>query len=115
VAASIAIPVFNAPITIGESRFMDGGVSGTHFDASAGYPCVVGVTPGGGPAAIREIEELRAQGTRVLRLVPDAESAAARGPNIADQTRGGVSAEAGYRQAALAAAPVGQFPNGAVA
>jgi NTE family protein len=113
VAASIAIPVFDAPITVGERRFMDGGVSGTHFDAAIGYPCIVGITPGGGPAAIRQIEALRTQGSQVLRLEPDAASEVARGPNPSDVTRQGGSAEAGLRQAMLVAAEVGQFWNGA--
>jgi NTE family protein len=92
--------VLNAPITIGNHRYMDGGVSGsTHFGAATGYPCVVGITPGGGPLAAREVQELDAGGSRVARVTPDADSAEARGVNLSDQSRAPGSAEAGLAQA----------------
>jgi NTE family protein len=38
VAASTAIPGVFAPITVGDHRYMDGGIAGDHVDAAEGYP-----------------------------------------------------------------------------
>jgi NTE family protein len=100
IAASIALPLIDAPVTVGDRRYMDGGVSGsTHFDAASGYECVVGITPGGGALAERQIQHLEDAETRVLRITPDTDSAEARGLNPSDQSRRAASAEAGLRQA----------------
>jgi NTE family protein len=102
----------HAPITIGDRQYMDGGVAGTHLDTAAGYRLIVGVIPGGGPATDQEIEEARARGSAVIIVRPDAESAAARGPDAMDLSRRRVSAEAGLRQAAVVAADLLSFWNG---
>jgi NTE family protein len=112
VAASANPPGLRAPITIGDRRYMDGSVAGTHIDAAAGYRLVVGVIPGGGPGTDRQVEALRAQGSQVMIVRPDAESAAARGPDAQDVTRARGSAEAGYRQAALVVADLSNVWNG---
>jgi NTE family protein len=111
VAASTALPGRDAPITIGDQRYMDGGVGGTHLDAAASYRLVVALTPAG-PATEREIEQLRGQGSQVMIVAPDAESRAALGPNSLDVTRRRVSAEAGLRQAATVAADLNNSWNG---
>jgi NTE family protein len=110
VAASTALPGLNAPVTIGERRYMDGGVAGTHLDAVAGYRLIVGVIPG--EVRDRETAAARAQGSVVRLVRPDAESAAARGPNTLDLGRRRVSAEAGLRQAAVVAADLASVWNG---
>ncbi len=104
VAASTALPGLSAPITLGDRRFMDGGVAGTHVDAAAGYRLILGLIPVAGPAINREVDAARAQGSEVTIVRPDAESATARGSNGLDPTRMRVSAEAGLRQAAAVAA-----------
>ena len=62
--------------------------------------------------ATREGEAARAQGSAVMIIGPDAESAAARGPNNLDLSRRGVSAEAGLRQATIVAADLASWWNG---
>lgn len=112
VAASTAQPGLSAPITLGDRQYMDGSVAGPALDAAAGYRLIVAVNPGGGSAIDRQAEELRAQGNQVLIIRPDAESAAARGPDNQDPTRVRVSAQAGYQQAALVAADLSSLWNG---
>ncbi|HEY7060251.1 MAG TPA: patatin-like phospholipase family protein [Chloroflexota bacterium] len=113
VAASTALPGMIAPITIGDRRFMDGGLGGTHLDAAAGYGIVVGVTLRA--ATAREMGDLRVGGSQVTNVVPDAESAAARGTDCLDRTRLPGTAEAGYRQAAAVAADLHGLWSGASA
>jgi NTE family protein len=105
-AASTAQPGRVAPITIGDRRYMDGGVAGTNVDGAAGYGVIVALTPGAGPKTKQEVDTLRAQGSRVLTIAPDADSEAARGQDPLDVTRVRPSAEAGYRQAAAVLAGV---------
>lgn len=105
-AASTAQPGRVAPITIGDHRYMDGGVAGTNIDGAAGYGVIVALTPGAGPKTQQEVDGLRAQGSRVLAIAPDADSEAARGQDTFDVTRIRPSAEAGYRQASAVLAQI---------
>jgi len=105
-AASTAQPGRVAPITIGDRRYMDGGVAGTNVDGAAGYGVIVALTPGAGPKTKQEVDALRAQGSRVLAIAPDTDSESARGQDLFDVTRVRPSAEAGYRQAAAVLAEV---------
>jgi NTE family protein len=103
-AASTAQPGRVAPITIADHRYMDGGVAGTNIDGALGADLIIAITPGPGPKTERELAAVRAQGSRVLVIAPDAESQEARGTDPFDTTRLRPSAEAGYRQAATVVA-----------
>jgi NTE family protein len=116
VAASNAVPGIWPAATIGESRYIDGGIrSADNADLAIGSARVIIVSPLGydSPAAsdsampLREVvAQLEADGAEVVVLLPDAGSAAAIGSNpLAPDTRE-VAAEAGRAQGAagLAAA-----------
>ena len=110
VASSCAVPLVYPPITIGERRYIDGGIrSGTNADLAQGFPLVIVLAPMAGIAAGRgalnaEIATLRAGGSHVVALWPDADALAAIGPNPLDPARRVAAAEAGHAQAASAAA-----------
>jgi NTE family protein len=112
VAASSALPGLVAPIWLGDRQYMDGAVGGTHLNAAAGYGLVVGAAPAPRPGTAREIEELRARGSQVVNVTPDADSRAALGPNSLDRARLRPSAEAGLRQAAAVAAELAGLWHG---
>jgi len=105
-AASTAQPGRVAPITIGDHRYMDGGVAGTNVDGATGYGVIIALTPGAGPKTQQEVDTLRGQGSWVIAIAPDTDSEAARGPDPLDVTRVRPSAEAGYRQASAVVAQV---------
>lgn len=110
VASSCAVPWVYPPVTIGRRRYMDGGVrSSTNAELASGHDQVVIVAPTGGMegrAALLELEaaELRAAGSRVEVVVPDADALAAFGPNPLDPRQRVASARAGLAQAAAVAA-----------
>jgi NTE family protein len=109
IAASCAIPGMFPPITINGRRFMDGGVrSGTSADLlvadAPGHVVVIAPiaagTAGFGALAERcmdaEIEQLRAVGSTVTRIIPlDAEKKAF-GPNLMDPAQAESAQAAGY-------------------
>lgn len=119
VAASWAIPGWFPPVSLGGSRFVDGGaVSSVSADLLLGQGLdevvvVAPMTSGGGAPATglskvervlrrqmtrgldREVAALRAAGVRVVRVEPGPEELAAMGPNFMDLRR---------REATLAAA-----------
>lgn len=113
VASSCAVPLVYPPTTIGERRYIDGGIrSGTNADLAQGFPLVVILAPMAGLAAGRgalnaEIADLQATGSRVFALWPDADALAAIGPNPLDPARRVAAAEAGYAQAATSTALAG--------
>lgn len=111
VAASTALPGLSEPISLGASRYMDGGVAGAAGSAANGYRRVVFLAPGGGTATERPAVAVRADGSEILRLTPDADSAEAR-RDAQNPTNMRASAEAGRRQATLIAADVALFWNG---
>ncbi len=106
VAASCCVPGLFQPVTIGGRRYMDGGVwSGTHADQAAGHDTVLVVAPMGSAVyplghsqLMAEVERLRAAGSTVEVLLPDATTQAGFGPSMMDQTRVGGAAENGIRQ-----------------
>ncbi|HEX3246127.1 MAG TPA: patatin-like phospholipase family protein [Chloroflexota bacterium] len=112
-AADTASPGRVAPMTIGDRRYMDGGVGGTNVDGAVGYGIVLALTPGAGPKTEQELATLRGQGSHVLAIAPDADSEAARGSDPNDSTRMRPAAEAGYRQAAAILAEVRDLWTGA--
>ncbi len=114
VASSCAVPLVYPPTTIGARRYIDGGMrSGTNTDLALGYPLVVILAPMAGIVAARgalnaELAALRAEGSRVIALWPDADALAAVGPNPLDPARRVAAAEAGYAQATSAAATLAE-------
>jgi NTE family protein len=109
VASSCSVPGIYPPITINGRRYMDGGMrSATNADLAKGYDTVlvVAVTAAAaGPMAEAfrarlegELEALRAGGSTVELIVPDAASQSAFGLNLMDFSRRTGAAEAGLAQ-----------------
>lgn len=118
VASSCAVPGMFPPVTLGERRYMDGGVrSGTSADLARGLDTVLIVAPIGasdqgiGGIARRQIDaeaaELALGGSDVTLLLPDAAALDAFGPNLMDPARRAPAAEAGLRQGAEVARQLG--------
>jgi NTE family protein len=112
VGASCAVPGVWPPVTIGDRRFIDGGMrSAANADLAAGYERVVifaPVTQGIGHMAspARQAAGLTAAGASVIVLSPDAASLKAIGRNVLDPARRAPAARAGRAQAAAAAGPL---------
>ena len=115
VAASCTVPGLLPPVAIDGRRYMDGGVhSVSNAQLAQGYERIVIIAPSGGGddpydnntrrQLEEEVEALRAAGSTVEYVLPDAESVAAFGPNRMDVTRARPAAEAGLRQGRDAAA-----------
>ncbi len=104
VAASCAVPGIWPPVTIGETRFIDGGVrSGSNADLAEGCDIVVMISPfagGFGPTADVEAASLREQGAIVEVIAADESSTAAFGTNVLDPATRGPSLREGRRQGA---------------
>jgi NTE family protein len=106
IASSCAVPGIFPPITIGERRYMDGGIrSATNADLATGFErvLIVAVAAGAmaGPALERveaEAATLRAGGAEVRVIAPDDSAAATFGVNLMDGSRRGEVADAGARQ-----------------
>jgi NTE family protein len=114
VAASCAVPGVWPPVTIGERRYMDGGV-GSSVNMPLANDCDVAVvlvpsgrsvpSPFGGGAA----EEVAAFGGSTFGVFADDESLAAFGPNPLDPACRIPSARAGREQGRRVAAAVADF------
>ena len=114
VAASCAVPGVWPPVTIGDRRFMDGGIGSTiNLDVADDCDVAVVLVPAGvsapspfgaGPAA-----KIAAFGGPVLGVFADDESLAAFGPNALDPRCRIGSAEAGRAQGRREAAGVAAF------
>jgi NTE family protein len=114
VAASCAVPAVWPPVTIGERRYMDGGV-GSSVNMALADDCDVAVvlvpsgrsapSPFGGGAA----EEVEAFGGSAFGVFADDESIAAFGPNPLDPACRKPSALAGREQGRRIAAAVTDF------
>ena len=105
VAASCAVPGIWPPVTIGDSRFIDGGVrSGTNADLAEGCDIVVIVASfagGFGPTVEVEAAALREQGAIVEVITADGGSTEAFGTNVLDPATRGPSLREGRRQGAI--------------
>ena len=105
VAASCAVPGIWPPVTIGASRFIDGGIrSGTNADLAEGYDVVVILAPfagGFGPSAESEADALRQRGAVVEIIAADEASIAAFGTNVLDPATRAPSLHEGRRQGRL--------------
>jgi len=112
VGASCAVPGVWPPVTIGDRRFMDGGVSSlANADLAAGYERVVIVAPvargiGHMTSPRRQAAALAAAGARVVLVRPDRAARRAIGRNVLDVSRRAAAASAGRAQAAGEAAAV---------
>ena len=112
VGASCAVPGVWPPVTIGDRRFVDGGVrSIANADLAAGYERVVIVAPvaqgiGHITSPRRQAAALTAAGARVALVRPDRAAAHAIGRNVLDVSRRAAAATAGRAQAAAEAAAV---------
>ena len=112
VGASCAVPGVWPPVTIGERRFMDGGMrTPANADLAAGYERVVIVAPvavgiGHMVSPGRQAGALSAAGARVALVRPDREALRAIGRNMLDVSRRAAAARAGRTQAATAAPAV---------
>jgi NTE family protein len=127
VTASTAFPGLGPTHAIDGRHYINGGVrSGDNADLAAGYATLVVLSPYGGmrqtalPAGqfegVRrfpdsslagEVEALRAQGSRVEVITPDADALAAMGTNQMDPATRAPSARAGYAQGKREAAREG--------
>jgi NTE family protein len=121
VASSCSVPGLFPSITINGKRYTDGGVrSGTSADLASGYDSVLIIAPIGagkdgidpllGRAAHAEADALRATGSRVELVFPDAATMEAFGINRMDSSRRPQCIEAGRAQGkALAASIAGTW------
>ncbi|HXB50885.1 MAG TPA: patatin-like phospholipase family protein [Streptosporangiaceae bacterium] len=106
VAASSAVPGIWPPVTIGASRYVDGGVrSADNADLAAGFGRITVISPIGFDSLIpsslplREVvAKLQADGSAVTVIVPDAASATAIGTNALDPATRTPAATAGLAQ-----------------
>ncbi|MBC8993292.1 patatin-like phospholipase family protein [Micromonospora chalcea] len=105
VGASCAVPGVWPPVTIGDRRFVDGGVrSPVNADLAAGCERVVVLAPtraavGPMPRLSAQVTALRAAGARVAVVSPDRAARTAIGRNVLDPARRSASARAGFAQA----------------
>lgn len=104
VAASCAVPGVWPPVSIGESRYIDGGVrSVVNLDLAADCDLVVVLAPsvaGFGGSVLDQAEQLRASGVTVEVVAADEASLAAFGPNVLDPATREPSLVEGRRQGA---------------
>lgn len=120
VASSCSVPFVYPPITIGDDRFMDGGMrSALNADLGAGFDAVVVVSVMGDlppgvelPMAAREtgartahLETLRSGGSAVELVMPSDElvEISGMGLHLMDASRGPAAYAAGLRQAEVEA------------
>ncbi|OEU86559.1 patatin [Streptomyces abyssalis] len=105
-AASCALPPLFPPVTIGEGRWVDGGVRSTtnadlvHDCSRAVVLAPVPKAPGAAPGAAGQVASLAAHGVRTALVVPDREARRAFGRNAMDPSRVPGAARSGRRQAA---------------
>ncbi|MDH6464856.1 NTE family protein [Micromonospora sp. A200] len=111
VAASCAVPGVWPPVTIGDRRYVDGGVrSVVNADLAAGAERVVVLAPmtsgfGPMPRLSAQVAALRSV-ARVAVVSPDRAARAAIGRNVLDPARRAAAARAGFAQAEAVAADV---------
>ncbi|HVW81305.1 MAG TPA: patatin-like phospholipase family protein [Mycobacteriales bacterium] len=111
VAASCAVPGIWPPVTIGASRYIDGGMrSVTNLDEAAGCDRVVVISPTSElpfvPPDVRAAEDEVRRTAAVCTITADEESIAAMGANLLDPATARPAAQAGRAQAASHVAEV---------
>ncbi len=104
VAASCAVPGVYPPVTIGDRRYIDGGMRSTaNADLAQGYDRLVVLAPiprGIGPMASVDAQVTGMVSARVAVVSPDEGSRTAIGRNVLDPAARAPSARAGRAQAA---------------
>ncbi len=111
VAASCASRCVRPPSTVGDARFIDGGIrSPSNADLAAGYGRIVLLTPvehgGEGMGSPAEEAARLAETARLVHIAPDAEARPRVGrtvPQMLRPARRAEAAKAGYAQAARVA------------
>lgn len=107
VAASCAVPGVWPPVTIGDRRYVDGGVRSTsNVQLAVGYDDVLVLSPMDPslvPGHADEIAEVEQRSSRVTLVAADADALAAMGDNPLDPTMRAPAVEAGMRQGRVAA------------
>ncbi|MFF5181602.1 patatin-like phospholipase family protein [Micromonospora sp. NPDC000316] len=109
VGASCAVPGVWPPVTVGVRRYVDGGMrSPVNADLAADARRVLVIAPTSGafgpmPRLSAQVAALRAAGSRVVLVTPDAGARKAIGRNVLDPARRAGSARAGRAQAAVIA------------
>jgi NTE family protein len=115
VAASCAVPGVYPPVTIGDRRYVDGGIrSATNADLAHGCDRLVVLAPiprGVGPIASVDAQ-VSGMVSRVTVISPDAASQTAIGPNVLDPASRSGSAQAGRAQAVAVAEQVAEVWKG---
>lgn len=114
VAASCAVPGVWPPVTIGDRRYMDGGVNSTvNMVAAADCDSAVVLVPSGqdapSPFDTGAAAEIAAFGGRTFAVFADADALAAFGPNPLDPRCRVPSAVAGRAQGRQVASAVAEF------
>jgi NTE family protein len=113
VAASCAVPGVWPPVTIGDTRYVDGGVrSAENADLAAGHEIVLVLQAMELPDVTDladQVESLRSQGSTVLVVKPDADVLAAMGANPLDPAVRTPTAIAAQRQGATLATEIAAF------
>ena len=110
VAASCAVPGIWPPVTIGERRYVDGGVrSSSNAHLAEGFDHVLVLSPMN-PALVAnqaaELAALEATGSEVIVIQADEDALIAMGDNPLDPAFRAVAVDAGLRQGAALAAVV---------
>lgn len=105
VGASCAVPGVWPPVTIGDTRYIDGGMrSATNADLAEGADRVVIIAPvalGGGPVGkLADEARLLGRTAKVVIVTPDQPARQAIGRNVLDPAFRAASARAGREQAA---------------
>lgn len=102
VAASSAVPMTWPPVTIGDRRYIDGGIrSMENADLAAGYDKVLVlqvIEIEGYPVLDEQLAQLREAGATAVVVRPDKATAAMMSEDVLDPGRRTPSAEAGYAQ-----------------
>jgi NTE family protein len=112
VGASCAVPGVWPPVTIGDRRYIDGGMrSAANADLADGYERVVIIAPiaqgfGHMISVGKQAAALSRSGARVLVISPDKAATQAIGRNVLDPARRAAAAAAGRAQAAAEAGRV---------
>jgi NTE family protein len=111
VGASCAVPGVWPPVTIGDRRYVDGGVrSPVNADLAAGYDQVVilaPVTASFGPST-RLSRQIAGLGSVVALIQPDKAARRAFGRNVLDPARRAAAARAGHTQAGAESARIAE-------
>ncbi|MET7575224.1 patatin-like phospholipase family protein [Streptomyces sp. NPDC005492] len=105
VAASCAVPLVCAPVTVGGRRWIDGGSrTTTNLHLAAGHRHILAVSPiptavGPHPSAGQQAAQLAAEGAEITLVTPDRAARRAMGRDMTADARRPAAASAGHAQA----------------